>query len=374
MRARLHYNGANHVWAGPVKTPSLEDILDSLAAAVLRLDADNVVRYLNPAAADLLETGQRHAIGRRLAELLPLDDQLQPYTERARRHGEPLAVAEMELICGLPPGRRRRVGCDLVPVEDGRGVQLELRGLDRRQLIAEETGLWQNHQAQRLLFQALAHEIKNPLGGLRGAAQLLATEIDAPELREYLDVMLRETSRLRDLVDTLLGPARPLRFEAVNVHAVLEHVRAVMQPVLPAGIDWQRDYDPSLPEINGDADQLTQVFLNLAGNAVEALEQSGQLQLRTRIERQYTLAGRRHRMAIRIDVEDSGPGVPESIREALFLPLVTGRANGSGLGLAIAQDTVQRHGGLIEWRSQPGQTVFSVILPLQTATSMDKKQ
>lgn len=342
--------------------------------AVLRLDAENVVRYLNPAAADLLETGQRHGQGRTLAELLPLDDQLHAYAARAREHGEPLAVAEMELVCGLPPGRRRRVACDLVPVDDGQAIQLELRALDRRQLIAEETGLWQNQQAQRLLFQALAHEIKNPLGGLRGAAQLLATEIDAPELREYLDVMLRETSRLRDLVDTLLGPARALHFEPVNVHAVLEHVRNVLQPAVPAAIEWLRDYDPSLPEIKGDADQLTQVFLNLAGNAIEALNQSGQLHIRTRIERQYTLAGRRHRMAIRIDVEDNGPGVPDNIREALFLPLVTGRANGSGLGLAIAQDIVQRHGGLIEWRSQPGETVFSVILPLQSAARMETRQ
>lgn len=351
--------------------PSLDDILDSLAIAVLRLDADNVVRYLNPAAADLLDTGQRHGYGRRLAELLPLDDQLRTYAARARERGEPLAVAEMDLFCGLPPGRHRRVACDLVPVDDGQTVQLELRVLERRQLIAEETGLWQSYQAQRLLFRALAHEIKNPLGGLRGAAQLLATEIDAPELREYLDVMLRETSRLRDLVDTLLGPGRPLRLEPVNVHAVLEHVRHVMQPAVPAAIEWRRDYDPSLPEMTGDADQLTQVFLNLAGNAIEALQQPGQLLFRTRIERQYTLAGRPHRMAIRVDVEDNGAGVPETIREALFLPLVTGRANGSGLGLAIAQDIVQRHGGLIEWRSQPGETVFSVILPLQPTTRME---
>lgn len=340
----------------------LEDILDTLVTAVLRLDAQDRIEYLNPAAADLLATSPRHARGRLLADIAPVDEQLSNYTARARNRGEPLAVAELDLACGPPPGHRRRVACDILPLESG-AVQIELQALDRRQLVAEDAGLQENREAQRLLFQALAHEVKNPLSGLRGAVQLLATETTDPAQREYLDIMLRETGRLRDLADNLLGPARPPRLSTLNIHEVLEHVWQLLQPTFGEGVHWQRDYDPSLPELRADPDQLTQVFLNLAGNAVQAMHGTGRVCLRTRIERHHT-ATARSRMAIRVDVEDNGPGVPDHLRASLFLPLVTGRAEGTGLGLPIAQDIVQRHGGLIEWRSEPGRTVFSVVLPL----------
>ncbi|HEX7047355.1 MAG TPA: nitrogen regulation protein NR(II) [Gammaproteobacteria bacterium] len=337
-----------------------EDILDSLVAAVLRLDGEDRVGYLNPAAASLLETSPKHARGKTLRELLPVDETLVAYVARARNGGEPLALAELELVCGIPPGKRRRASCDILPLDAG-GMQIEFQLLERRQLTSD-SGLAQNHQAQRLLFQALAHEVKNPLSGLRGAAQLLAADIADPAQREYLDIMLRETDRLRDLVDDLLGPARAPRFVALNIHEVLEHVRALLAST--ERINWQRDYDPSLPELRGDPDQLTQVFLNLAGNAIEAMNGKGILQLRTRIERQIVAAGSRHRTGIRIDIEDNGPGVPGHLRESLFLPLVTGRAEGTGLGLAIAEDIVRRHAGVIDWKSEPGRTVFSVLLPV----------
>lgn len=337
-----------------------EDILDSLVTAVLRLDPAGQVDYLNPAAADLLETSPRHARGKRLEELLPADESLPALARRARDHGEPLALAETSLYCGLPPGRRRLVACDIVPIEDG--LQVELQVLDRHQLALQDTGHLQNHAAQRLLFQALAHEIKNPLSGMRGAAQLLATEISDPALREYLDVMLRETGRLRDLVDSLLGPARPPRLAATNIHVVLDHVGRLLAGTA-RGIAWRRDYDPSLPDLLADPDQLAQVFLNLVGNALEAMEDAGGvLVIRTRIERRYGVS---QGPAIRVDVEDTGPGVPPRLADSLFLPLVTSRADGTGLGLPIAQDIVQRHGGMIDWQSERGKTVFSVVLPIQ---------
>lgn len=346
-------------------TPPLDDVLDSLVTAVLRLDDRGRVLYLNPAAADLLETSPRHALGRTMAELLPADEQLENFMQRARQNGEPLVLAELELLCGPPPGRRRIVGCDITPADGNAELQLEFQMLDRRLAIAEEGGMLQNQQAQRLLFQALAHEIKNPLSGLRGAAQLLASEAGDTVPQEYLDVMLRETDRLRDLVDALLGPARAPRFAPVNIHEVLEHVRTLLELDLPPTLAWQRDYDPSLPDIQADADQLTQVFLNLAGNALESMQGNGRLCLRTRIERHF-LRGQKHRMALRVDVEDNGPGVPDEMRGSLFLPLVTSRAEGTGLGLSIARDIVQRHHGIIEWHSERGRTVFSVILPLKT--------
>lgn len=339
-----------------------EDILDSLVAAVLRLDPEGRVDYLNPAAASLLETSPRHALGKALADLMPADETLATYVARARHGGEPLALAEIELVLGSPPGRPRRANCDILPLDTG-GVQIEVQLRDRRQSLSQESASAQHQQLPRALFQALAHEIKNPLSGLRGAAQLLAAETGDPARREYLDIMLRETARLRDLVDDLLGPARPPRFIALNIHEVLEHVSRLLAAE-HEHIAWKRDYDPSLPELSGDPDQLTQVFLNLAANACEALpETGGQVMLRSRIERHF-VAGNAQRMAIRVDVEDDGPGVPPGLADSLFLPLVTGRAEGTGLGLAIARDIVQRHGGTIDWRREAGRTVFSVVLPM----------
>lgn len=344
-----------------------EDVLDSLLTGVVRVDADQRITFLNPAAADLLETSPRHALGRRLIELLPLDEALAALVTRALGRREPLWVPELALTCGAPPGRRRSVSCDMQPVDGG--VQLELQALDRRLLPFEATGLQQNLAAQRLLFQALAHEIKNPLSGMRGAAQLLAADSADNAQREYLDVMLREIDRLRDLVDALLGPARAPRMETVNVHAILEHVRELLGSIADNDVSLLRDYDPSLPELHADPDQLTQVFLNLANNAIDALSaaqdrDSPRLILRTRVERNALLQGRRQRVAIRVDVEDNGAGVPDELRGSLFLPLITGRAEGTGLGLPIARDIVHRHGGSVEWRSDPGRTVFSVILPV----------
>lgn len=359
----MHYNGAKTA-PGARRVPhALDDILDSLTAAVIRIEDDGRIGYLNTAAVDLLETGARYAQDHDLREILPTDEHLVAYIKRARRNGEPLSIAELALTCGPPPGRRRLVACEILPLENG-VVQVEIRILDRRRAISEENGVHLDRRSQRLLFQALAHEIKNPLSGLRGAAQLLASEAGESVPREYLDVMLRETDRLRDLVDGLLGPARAPRFGPVNIHAVLEHVRAILAVDLPSSLDWQRDYDPSLPELQADADHLTQVFLNLAGNAIEAMNGKGSLRTKTRVERHF-IRGQRHRLALRVDIEDNGPGVPKEVRGSLFLPLVTSRAEGTGLGLSIAQDIVQRHGGVIEWTSVPGDTVFSVILPLR---------
>lgn len=346
-----------------------EEILDAQLTAVLRFDGDGRVAYLNPSAAALLETGERVALGRSLQDLLPLDENLAAYVHRARLQGEPLAVAELSLVTGLPPGHRTSVSCDISPLDNG--LLLELRPLERRQMIAAENTLWENQRRQRQLFQSLAHEIRNPLAGLRGAAQLLASEIEREDLREYLDVMLRETDRLRDLLDALAGVPRAPRYERVNIHGVLEHVLTLLQPLKTPGQQWRRDYDPSLPELEADEAQLTQVFLNLVKNALQAIRNHGTLTVRTRIERQYTLGGRRHRQVLKVEVEDDGPGVPESLRDRLFLPFASRTPGGMGLGLAISQDIIQQHHGLIEHRGEPGRTVFVVILPFALPKETD---
>jgi two-component system nitrogen regulation sensor histidine kinase GlnL len=225
-------------------------------------------------------------------------------------------------------------------------------------------------QANRELIRNLAHEIKNPLGGIRGAAQLLAMELDAPALTEYTDVIVHETDRLQALVDRLLAPHRsPHVVGDVNIHEVCERVRALVLAECPQGLAVERDYDTSLPEFRGDREQLIQAVLNVVQNAVQALGEriaagDARIVLRTRAARQVTIGKRRCRLALELHVEDNGPGVPEDLRDRIFYPLVSGREGGSGLGLTLAQMFVQQHDGSIDCDSVRGRTVFRIVIPL----------
>jgi two-component system nitrogen regulation sensor histidine kinase GlnL len=225
-------------------------------------------------------------------------------------------------------------------------------------------------QANKELVRNLAHEIKNPLGGIRGAAQLLAMEIHSPELTEYTNVIIHEADRLQALVDRLLAPhRRPQVVGDVNIHEVCERVRSVMLAEFPRGLVVLRDYDTSIPEFRGDREQLIQAVLNITRNAAQALAEriaagDARIVLRTRIARQATIGRQRFRLALELHVEDNGPGVPEEIRELIFQPLVSGREGGSGLGLTLAQTFVQQHQGTIECESVPGRTVFKLLIPL----------
>jgi two-component system nitrogen regulation sensor histidine kinase GlnL len=203
---------------------------------------------------------------------------------------------------------------------------------------------------------------------LRGAAQLLASELDDSGLKEYTSIIIREADRLRSLVDRMLGPNNLPRREAVNLHEILEHVRELVSVQLPLGLKIRGNYDPSIPEVHADRDMLVQAVLNLVQNAVNALEEGGEITLTSRVLRQYTISGHRHRLVARLSVRDNGPGIPEEIRERIFFPLVTGRAAGSGLGLPIAQSLIQLHDGLIECHSRPGATSFDILLPIDEST------
>jgi two-component system nitrogen regulation sensor histidine kinase GlnL len=225
-------------------------------------------------------------------------------------------------------------------------------------------------QANKELVRNLAHEIKNPLGGIRGAAQLLAMEITSRELTEYTRIIIQEADRLQALVDRLLAPhRRPQVVADVNIHEVCERVRALVQAEYPRGLTVARDYDTSIPEFRGDREQLIQAVLNIAHNATQALSErmaagDAELRLRTRIARQITFGRQRFRLALELHIEDNGPGVPEDIRDRIFHPLVSGREGGSGLGLTLAQTFVQQHQGTIECDSVPGLTVFKILIPL----------
>ena len=257
---------------------------------------------------------------------------------------------------------RRPQGSELVLVE-----MLEVEQQTRQD--REERALDQI-AANRELIRNLAHEIKNPLGGIRGAAQLLAMELTAPELTEYTEVIVHEADRLQALVDRLLAPhRRPHLVGDVNIHEVCERVRSVVMAEFPRGLTLVRDYDVSLPEFRGDREQLIQALLNIVQNAAHALAAriaggDARIVLRTRVARQATIGKERSRLALELHVEDNGPGVPQSIRDRIFFPLVSGREGGSGLGLTLAQMFVQQHHGAIDCESVPGRTVFKIVIPL----------
>jgi two-component system nitrogen regulation sensor histidine kinase GlnL len=249
-------------------------------------------------------------------------------------------------------------------------VLVELIEVEQQARLDREERAHGLAQANKELVRNLAHEIKNPLGGIRGAAQLLAMEVTSKELTEYTQVIIHEADRLQALVDRLLAPhRRPHVVGDVNIHEICERVRSLVLAEYPRGLSVERDYDTSIPEFRGDREQLIQAVLNIAHNATQVLseriaEGDAAIVLRTRVARQATFGRQRFRLALELHIQDNGPGVPEAIRDRIFHPLVSGREGGSGLGLTLAQTFVQQHHGTIECDSVPGRTVFKMLIPL----------
>lgn len=344
-------------------------VLNQLATAVIQLDAQLRVREANPAAENLVMTSIHKLRGLCLEKLFAGQHEfLDAVAQAVRDHR---SFTERDLQLTRPNLEPMRVDCIVSPRQSGdgaHGVVLELTSTERQQRIqAEENKLIQN-QISTALMQGLAHEVKNPLGGIRGAAQLLERELTDPQQREYTQIIIGEADRLRKLVDRMLGPRGVLHPTEFNVHEVLEHVRQVVEIEAGRRIAIHRDYDPSLPDLQADRDLLIQAFLNLVRNSVQALgEKGGNITLRTRAQRKFTIGSRLHRLVIRVEVCDDGPGVDPALADSIFFPMVSGRAEGSGLGLPIAQSLVNRQGGLIDYTSAPGNTVFTVWLPIRNA-------
>lgn len=339
-------------------------ILDGLSTAVISLDARLNVLQLNSTAESVFGVSRRYAVGESIVQSIP---QMAPHADRLRealRAGT--GFVERELRLRKPGEAPLTVDCTVTPVLLGRdiGLLVEILPLDRHLRISRDELLLAQQQASRELIRNLAHEIKNPLGGIRGAAQLLERDFPDSEHREYTRVIIREVDRLQNLVNRLLGPNRVPQKAPVNVHEVLEHVRQLVEAEAPAGVRFLRDYDPSIPDLVGDREQLIQATLNIVRNALQAVGSSGVIALRTRTRRQFTIGGARHRLVVQIDIEDNGPGIPHSMIDKIFYPMVTMRPEGTGLGLPISQYLVHTHGGLIECKSHPGSTVFSILLPL----------
>jgi|TARA_R110002073_G_scaffold11861_1_gene53340 two-component system nitrogen regulation sensor histidine kinase GlnL len=351
-------------------------LLDNLRTAVLLLDGSLVVRYLNPAAEVLLATSASRCVGQALPEYFFADEDVRGALDKCIRKAHPFT--RREALLHVSPGNEVAVDYSVSQLNDpGQEPTLlvEIQPLDRLLRITREEALIHAQQATRALVRGVAHEIKNPLGGIRGAAQLLERALPDPELAEYTKVIIHEADRLRNLADRMLGPRKLPNYTDENVHESLEHVRQLMLAELHHAVAIDRDYDPSLPEIPADRDQLIQVLLNLVRNAAQALTEqkveAPRIVLRTRALRQFTIGMHRHRLVARIDIEDNGPGIPEELKETLFYPMVSGRANGSGLGLSIAQAIISQHRGLIECESVPGKTVFSLLLPMEPASPSD---
>jgi len=327
---------------------------------------------LNPAAENILGISRRRARGKSLLRLVDDEPEMRDILSRVVETGDHFAN-EMHLSPTEVHADERIVDCRVSPVEAGDACLLvEITDVTRRSQISRENALLIQHGAGRQMVRQLAHEIKNPLGGIRGAAQLLERQLDNKELHEYTDVVINETDRLAGLVDTLLGPGGPANKQPVNVHELLEYVVRIIQAEDDKQLAIRRDYDPGLPDIDLDRDQMIQAFLNLLRNAVAALDGHGTLTLRSRAVINHTIGDVRHRTIASIEIEDDGPGIPRDLQDSVFYPLVTSRPEGTGLGLPAAQELLSRHGGLIEFDSRPGRTVFYVRIPIeQTGSNID---
>ena len=348
-------------------------LLDALSTGLLVLDGHLCVVYANVGAQDLLGLSLKQSRGHPISELFAGPQPLVELLRRSLTTGETCSGHEITLA-PLPVAQASRVPVVLditvTPMEGqitGSHLLVELVDARARQRISRETELLTRIDGSRLMVRQLAHEIKNPLGGLRGAAQLLERELHDGALKEYTRVIVTEADRLADLVDTMLGPTGPPRKQLLNVHEVCEHVFRLLCNEAGPGISVERDYDPSVPDGRFDRNEIIQALLNIARNALQALHGTGKLIVRTRTISNLNIGPARHRLVACIQVQDNGPGVPKDLHKTLFFPLVTAKADGTGLGLSVAQDMVARHGGLIEFQSRPGLTIFSLLLPLEDA-------
>jgi len=332
-----------------------------------------LIENLNASAEDLIGISKRRARGQSVLLLLGDDAEFRDMLNRCLKSGLTYAN-EMRLPATEADAEERLVDCRVSLLSqhtEAESLLVEMTDVTRRSKISRENALLVQHGAGRQMIRQLAHEIKNPLGGLRGAAQLLERQLESDELREYTSVIISEADRLAGLVNTLLGPGGPPNKQPLNVHELLEYVVRLVETDIRLvetekrkKLRFIRDYDAGLPPIELDRDQMVQAILNVVQNAAAALDGQGTVTLRSRAIMNFTIGNIRHPVVASIEIEDDGPGIPTELQDSVFYPLVTGRADGTGLGLPVAQELISRHGGLIEFESRPGKTVFQLQIPL----------
>ena len=345
-------------------------LLDNLTTATILLNAELCLEYMNPAAEMLLAVSGQRSHGQFISELFTESPEALSSLRQAVEHAHPFTKREA-MLTSLN-GQTLTVDYAVTPIlSTGKTLLLlEVHPRDRLLRITKEEAQLSKQETTKLLVRGLAHEIKNPLGGIRGAAQLLARELPNEGLRDYTNVIIEEADRLRNLVDRMLGSNKLPSLAMTNIHEVLERVGSLIEAESQGSITLVRDYDPSIPDVLIDREQLIQAVLNIVRNALQALSAQsdlrlGRISLRTRTLRQFTIGHTRHRLVVKMEIIDNGPGIPAELQETIFYPMVSGRPDGTGLGLAITQNIISQHQGLIECESHPGHTVFSIFLPLE---------
>lgn len=339
-------------------------ILDQLSETILLFNRELKLTYINTAGEILFADSARHLIGNKATELFKASD---PVIIQDLQ--QCLTMSDTLVDRGLSielPNRSVAINMSATPLFDNfilSDIVVELQLVDRHLQISKEEQLLAQQNTVKMLIRGLAHEIKNPLGGLRGAAQLLDIELESPDLKEYTQIIISESDRLQGLVDRMLGPNKPPNKTSVNIHEVLERVRQLVEAETSGKIAIIRDYDPSIPEIKADQDMLIQAFLNIVRNATQAVTIEGKIILKSRIRRHMTIGRKCYKLVSKIDIIDNGRGIKPEMMSQIFYPMITGRAEGTGLGLSIAQSLIHQHNGMIECKSTPGNTVFSVYLP-----------
>ncbi len=347
--------------------PNYKLLLDSLTTAIVFVDNSFRVIDLNTAAESLLAISSQQASG------TPLNDYFHESIDAMKKMRGAVEsdsqYTKRKARWRLHSGKRITVDYTITPLQDRKQILLEIQPLDRLLRISREEALLASQETTKNLIRGLAHEVKNPLGGIRGAAQLLDRELNTDELKEYTHIIVAESDRLRNLVDRMLGPRQPMDFTPTNIHEVLERVLTISKAEIAGKIFLRRDYDPSIPDIPGDSELLIQAVLNIVRNSMQAISEqesntSPEIILRSRINRQFTIGRNHYPLVATISIEDNGPGIPQNIIEDIFYPMISGRAAGTGLGLSISQQLITQHRGLIECSSEPGQTIFSIYIPL----------
>ena len=345
-------------------------LLDNLTTATLLLNADLRLEYMNPAAEMLLAISGQRSHGQFISELFTESTEALHSLRQAVEQAHPFTKREA-MLTSLT-GQNLTVDYAVTPIlsHGGTMLLLEVHPRDRLLRITKEEAQLSKQETSKMLVRGMAHEIKNPLGGIRGAAQLLARQLPDESLRDYTNVIIEEADRLRNLVDRMLGSNKLPLLAPANIHEVLERVSQLVDMESQGSITLLRDYDPSVPDVLIDREQMIQAVLNIVRNAMQALADvnppvNGLITLRSRALRQFTIGHVRHRLVCKVEIMDNGPGIPAELQETMFYPMVSGRADGTGLGLAITQNIISQHQGLIECESHPGNTVFTLFLPLE---------
>ncbi len=345
-------------------------LLDNLTTAIILLDKDLHVIYINPAAEALLETSDKHSHNTFIGDVLLNVRELVKSLKNVKDNGITFIARKVKLVKANTNRLTVDYSASRLIYENDTYIMLEIQELDRSYNISRKEMLISNHETTLGLVRGLGHEIKNPIGGIRGAAQLLAEELPDNTLKDYTNIIIEEADRLVGLIDRLTGQYQKPTLQNLNIHEVLERVYSLIIAETRGSIEVEKDYDPSIPEITGDLAQLIQAVLNIVRNAMQALTESDlgetkpKIILRTRAVNHETIGPVMHKLVARIEIIDNGPGIKQELTENIFYPLISGRANGTGLGLSLSQNILKNHNGLIECDSHEGQTCFTISLPL----------